>query len=114
MVIKEEQIHDWAVEIKAEYDELMADWERSIEHYKFEIKALNEDYWVKFRPLVERRKEIGVRREAEMIQYVIDNTYFHGAHVHAVVPEVEAFMKEQFNPVHSNIVSMFGLHALTL
>ena len=49
-----------------------------------------------------------------MIQYVIDNTYFHGAHVHAVVPEIEAFMRAEFNPRASNIVSMFGLQALTL
>ena len=114
MVINQDQIHAWAVEVKAEYDLLLDDWERSIDHYKFEMKALNEDYWVKFRPLVEKRKEIGVRRESEMIQYVIDNTYFHGAHVHAVVPEIEAFMRNEFNPHASNIVSMFGLQALTL
>ena len=114
MVINQDQIHEWATEVKAEYDLLLEDWERSIEHYKFEIHALNEDYWVKFRPLIEKRKEIGIRRESEMIQYVIDNTYFHGAHVHAVVPEIEAFMRAEFNPRASNIVSMFGLQALTL
>ena len=49
-----------------------------------------------------------------MIAYVMDNTYFHGAHIHHVVPEIEAFMKNEFNPVESNIVNMFGLKALTL
>ena len=49
-----------------------------------------------------------------MITYVMDNTYFHGAHIHHVVPEIEAFMKNEFNPVESNIVNMFGLKALTL
>lgn len=114
LVYNSELIEEWAHGIKAEYDLLMHDWERSLEHYEFEMRALNEDYWVKFRPLVERRKEIGIRRQDEMIQYVIDNTYFHGAHIHNVVPEIEAFMKNEFNPIQSNIVSMFGLQALTL
>ena len=45
---------------------------------------------------------------------MINNTYFHGAHVHHVVPEVEALLRNEFNPRANNIVSMFGLNALTL
>jgi hypothetical protein len=92
----------------------MHDWERSLEHFAFEIKALNEDYWVMFRPLIEARQEIYRRRYDEVILYVMNNTYFHGAHIHHVVPEVEAFLRNEFNPVHHDIVSMFGLQALTL
>ena len=92
----------------------MRDWQRSLEHFAFEIRALNEDYWVMFRPLREARRAIGERRYEEVIAYVMNNTYFHGAHIHHVVPEIEAFLVEQFNPVSNNIVSMFGLDALTL
>lgn len=45
---------------------------------------------------------------------MLSNTYFHGAHVHHVVPEVEQLLRNEFNPVANNIVSMFGLNALTL
>merc|ERR1712013_36454 len=114
LVVDEILIHDWAVHVKADYDLLMRDWERSLEHFAFEIKALNEDYWVMFRPLVEARKEIHRRRHNEVITYVMNNTYFHGAHIHHVVPEVEAFLRNEFNPVENNIVSMFNLKALTL
>ena len=114
LILNRESIHEWAVHLKAEYDLLMRDWERSLDHYSFEIKALNEDYWVMFRPLIEARKEIHRRRQDEVIMYVMNNTYFHGAHIHHVVPEVEAFLKNEFNPVHHNIVSMFGLNHLTL
>jgi len=114
LVVDEVLIHDWALVIKDEYDLLMRDWQRSLEHFSFEIKALNEDYWVMFRPLVKARKEIYVRRYDEVIAYVMSNTYFHGAHIHHVVPEIEAFLKNEFNPVANNIVSMFGLQALTL
>ena len=58
----------------------------------FEIKALNEDYWVMIRPLIEARKEM----QDEVIMYVMNNTYNPGAHIH---PEVEAFLKNEFNPV---------------
>ena len=114
LVVDQIMIHEWALTVKADYDLLMRDWERSLDHYSFEIKALNEDYWVMFRPLIEARKEIHRRRQDEVIMYVMNNTYFHGAHIHHVVPEVEAFLKNEFNPVHHNIVSMFGLKALTL
>ena len=92
----------------------MRDWERSLEHFEFEIKALNEDYWVAFRPLIEARKDIYRRRHSEVVQYVIDNTYFHGASIEHVVPEVEALLRNEFNPAATNIVSMFGLSALSL
>ena len=114
LVVDQIMIHEWAIGVKADYDLLMRDWERSLDHYSFEIKALNEDYWVMFRPLIEARKAIHKRRQDEVIMYVMNNTYFHGAHIHHVVPEVEAFLKNEFNPVHHNIVSMFGLKALTL
>ena len=114
LVVDQVLIHDWAEVVKAEYDLLMRDWQRSLEHFTFEIKALNEDYWVMFRPLIKARKEIYIRRYDEVIAYVMANTYFHGAHIHHVVPEIEAFLKHEFNPVHHNIVSMFGLNALTL
>ena len=114
LVVDEVLIHDWALVVKDEYDLLMRDWQRSLEHFSFEIKALNEDYWVMFRPLVKARKEIFTRRYDEVIAYVMSNTYFHGAHIHHVVPEIEAFLKNEFNPVQNNIVSMFGLQALTL
>ena len=114
LVVDQVLIHDWAEVVKAEYDLLMRDWQRSLEHFTFEIKALNEDYWVMFRPLIKARKEIYIRRYDEVIAYVMANTYFHGAHIHHVVPEIEAFLKHEFNPVHTNIVSMFGLNALTL
>lgn len=114
MVVDQNLIHGWAEVIKAKYDLLMRDWERSLEHFEFEIKALNEDYWVMFRPLIEARKAIYRRRHAEVVQYVIDNTYFHGAHIHHVVPEVEALLRHEFNASSTNIVSMFGLGALTL
>lgn len=114
LVYNSVMIEEWAHGIKAEYDLLMHDWERSLEHFAFEMKALNEDYWVMFRPLIEERQAIGERRYDEMITYVMENTYFHGAHIHDVVPEIEAFMRNEFNPVATNIVSMFGLQALTL
>lgn len=114
LVVDEILIHEWALKIKADYDLLMRDWERSLEHFSFEIKALNEDYWVMFRPLIEARKEIHRRRQDEVIMYVMNNTYFHGAHIHHVVPEVEAFLRNEFNPIENNIVSMFNLKALTL
>ena len=114
LVVDQVLIHDWALVVKAEYDLLLRDWQRSLEHFTFEIKALNEDYWVMFRPLIKARKEIYTRRYDEVIAYVMANTYFHGAHIHHVVPEIEAFLKHEFNPVHHNIVSMFGLNALTL
>jgi len=114
LVVDEILIHEWALKIKADYDLLIRDWERSLEHFSFEIKALNEDYWVMFRPLVEARKEIHRRRHSEVITYVMNNTYFHGAHIHHVVPEVEAFLRNEFNPSTHNIVSMFNLNALTL
>ena len=107
-------IEDWAQGLKGKYDLLMRDWERSLEHFEFEIKALNEDYWVAFRPLIAARKDIYRRRHAEVVQYVIDNTYFHGASIEHVVPEVEALLRNEFNPAATNIVSMFGLSALSL
>ena len=55
LVVDQNLIHDWAVVLKAKYDLLMRDWERSLEHFEFEIKALNEDYWVMFRPLIQAR-----------------------------------------------------------
>ena len=114
LILDRLSIHEWATTVKAKYDLLMRDWERSLDHFEFEMKALNEDYWVMFRPLIEERKAIYVRRHAEVVQYVINNTYFHGAHIHHVVPEVEALLRHEFNPTANNIVSMFGLNALTL
>ena len=114
LILDRLSIHEWAVGLKAKYDLLMRDWERSLEHFEFEIRALNEDYWVMFRPLIAARREIYVRRHAEVVRYVMNNTYFHGAHIQAVVPEVEALLRNEFNPRATNIVSMFGLDALTL
>ena len=114
LVYQSDLINEWSHSVGEEYLLLMSDWERSIRHYEFETQVLNEDYWVKFRPLVERRKEICARRKTQMVSYVASNTYFHGASVHDVVPEVERFMTEQFNPAGHNIVSMFGLKHLTL
>jgi len=114
IILDSNSIEDWAQGLKGKYDLLMRDWERSLEHFEFEIKALNEDYWVAFRPLIAARKDIYRRRHAEVVQYVIDNTYFHGASIEAVVPEVEALLRNEFNPAATNIVSMFGLSALSL
>merc|ERR1712228_194982 len=114
LILDRISIHEWAQGLKSQYDLLMRDWERSLEHFEFEIRALNEDYWVMFRPLIAARRAIYERRHEEVVQYVINNTYFHGAHIHNVVPEVEALLRNEFNPVANNIVSMFGLGALTL
>lgn len=96
--------------MKEEYDLLMDDWQRSLEHFEFEIRALNEDYWVMFRPLIDEREDIYEARYDEVVTYVMNNTYFHGAHIHHVVPEVEAFIRNEFNPTGDSIVSMFGLN----
>lgn len=55
LVVDQNLIHGWAEVLKAKYDLLMRDWERSLSHFEFEIKALNEDYWVMFRPLIQAR-----------------------------------------------------------
>jgi hypothetical protein len=143
LVLDRMTIHEWSLTLKAEYDLLMRDWHRSLEHFSFELKALNEDYWVMFRPLVEARKAIFRRRHDQVISYVARNTYFHGAHITDVVPEIERFLKNEFNPhshnqhthtrtititethdehgnligqntSHRNLVSMFNLGALSL
>ena len=121
LVLDRMTIHEWALKLKADYDLLMRDWHRSLEHFSFELKALNEDYWVMFRPLVEARKAIFRHRHDQVIAYVASNTYFHGAHITDVVPEIERFLKNEFNPrvgttahPHQNLVSMFNLKALSL
>jgi len=114
LILDSNSIEAWSQGLKRKYDLLMRDWERSLEHFEFEIKSLNEDYWVAFRPLIEARKEIYRRRHAEVVQYVVNNTYFHGANIQDVVPEVEALLRNEFNPAATNIVSMFGLSALSL
>ena len=114
LVLDRLTIHEWALGLKAEYDLLMRDWHRSLEHFSFELKALNEDYWVMFRPLVEARKAIFRHRHDQVIAYVASNTYFHGAHITDVVPEIERFLKNEFNPAHRHMVSMFNLGALSL
>ena len=62
MVYNSELIEEWAKGVKTEYDQLMNDWERSLEHYEFEMRHNDEVYWAKIRPLMEKRKEIGARR----------------------------------------------------
>ena len=125
LVLDRMTIHEWALKLKADYDLLMRDWHRSLEHFSFELKALNEDYWVMFRPLVEARKAIFRHRHDQVIAYVASNTYFHGAHITDVVPEIERFLKNEFNPRigggihthqdhHQQLVSMFNLNALSL
>ena len=92
----------------------MSEWSASIEAYSLECTQLEETYAAKFAELYHQRNRLRRQKQRHMISYVVDNTYFHDTRVQSVVPEVERFMTENFNPSGTSVPTMFNLNALTL
>ena len=68
----------------------------------------------KLTELYNQRNRLRRQKQRHMLEYVVDNTYFHDVRVETVVPEVQRFMTENFDPTGTTVVSMFRLKALTL
>ena len=109
-----QQIYNWAYGLREGYTTLMTEWSQAIEEYAAECTSIQETFETRLNDLYTARGRLRRKKERRMLEYVVDNTYFHGARVESVIPEVRRFMEENFEPTGNSIVSMFSLQVLTL
>ena len=109
-----QRIYNWAYGVREGYTTLMSEWSAAIEEYAGECAVIQETFEKRLGDLYTARGRLRRKKERRMLEYVVDNTYFHGARVESAIPEVRRFMEENFEPRGNSIVSMFSLQVLTL
>ena len=97
-----------------EYAASDADFYALFERWQTDKQAIIDKYLYIWEDLIMREKEIDVRAMKDVCRYVAVNVYVNGIRLGYIIPELEVYMSEHYDPHADNIVSMFALEDLPL
>lgn len=104
----------WWYDIQAEYAASDADFYALWMQWQDDKQAVIDKYLYMWEDLIAREKEIDMRVMHDVCGYVSMNVYVNGIRLGYIIPELEVYMVDNYDPYADNIISMFALDELPM
>ena len=104
----------WWYDVQAEYAASDADFYALWNRWQDDKAAVVEKYLYIWEDLILREREIDIGAMQDVCRYVASNVYVNGIKLGYIVPELEQYMADNYNPHADNIISMFALEELPM
>ena len=100
--------------MQAEYASSDADFYALFQRWQDDKQLVIDKYLYIWEDLILREKEIDIRAMHDVCGYVSMNVYVNGIRLGNIMPELEQYMVDHYDPHADNIISMFALGELPM
>lgn len=104
----------WWYDVQAEYAASDADFYALWARWQDDKAAVVEKYLYIWEDLILREREIDIGAMQDVCRYVASNVYVNGIKLGYIIPELEQYMADHYDPYATNIISMFALDELPM
>jgi len=104
----------WWYDVQAEYAASDADFYALWAQWQDDKIAVVDKYLYIWEDLILREREIDISAMQDVCRYVASNVYVNGIKLGYIIPELEQYMADHYDPHATNIISMFALDELPM
>lgn len=112
--LRDQNVWEWWTEVQAEYAASDAEFVALFQEWQDARWELEQKYVDKWTVFISREHELDTKVMHDVCGYVANNAYVNGIKLAMIVPELEVYLVENYNPVGDDLVTRFGLQHLNL
>ena len=112
--LRDQNVWEWWTEVQAEYAPSDAEFIALFQEWQDARWELEQKYVDKWTVFIDREIELDTKVMHDVCGYVANNAYVNGIKLAMIVPELEVYLVENYNPVGDDLVTRFGLQHLNL